>query len=557
MLRPVGGRLSESLAAFRSVFSNPGLRRLELAWGASETGKWFYVVALAVFAYDVGGASDVALSYLIRVIPAAVAAPFAGVLADRYSRRLVMLATSLLRAAVLGAAAAAVVGELPAGSVYGLMGLATLLSTAFRPAQAAILPALARTPAELTAANVSASTIASVGSFAGPALGGLLLAGTDVETVFAATGGLFLVSALLVAGVGRGEERPRAEAGGERFHKELVAGFATIARDARLRVLVGLYTAQTLVAGALFVLIVVIAKELLDLGDAGVGYLNAAFGVGGFVGTALTVLMVARQRLASGFGVGMLLWGVPLIGIAAWLEPAVAVVLVGVIGVGDLLVEVAAPTLLQRAIPDEVLARVFGAVESLLIAAMGIGALAAPLLIDGLGERGALVATGCFLPALAVLLWRPLRAIDREARVAATEARLLRGVPMFALVPQAALEQLAGRMTRMRVEAGEVVFRQGDPGDRFYVVAEGEVEVSVDRKPVRSQGPGDHFGEIALLRDVPRTATVTATSPTALYALEREDFIAAVTGHPESLEAAEAAVSTRLAAARPPRFSLD
>ena len=122
------------------------------------------------------------------------------------------------------------------------------------------------------------------------------------------------------------------------------------------------------------VLVVVAAIELLDIGDAGVGYLNSAFGVGGLVGAALALLLVARQRLASDFAIGMFLWGIPLILVGLWTEPAAAIVLLALIGVGDVLIEVAAPTLLQRAVPDEVLGRVFGAVESILTGTMGIGA---------------------------------------------------------------------------------------------------------------------------------------------------------------------------------------
>ncbi|MDQ3876064.1 MAG: MFS transporter, partial [Actinomycetota bacterium] len=302
-------QLSESLRAFRSVFANAGLRRLELAWALSETGKWLYIVALAVFAYDVGGTAAVGVVALIRIFPSAVLAPFAGLVADRYRREHVMLGASIVRAALFGLAAAAILLELPAGVVYACAGLVTILSTTFRPAQAALLPSLARSPEELTAANVATSTIASVGSFAGPAIGGVLLAATSVEAVFAATAATFLASAFLVAGM-RGP-RPARRAGAVASHPlaAAFAGFATIARNGTLRVLVGLYAAQTLVAGALMVLVVVAAIELLDLGESGVGYLNSAFGVGGLVGAGLTLALVARQRLASDFALGMLLWG--------------------------------------------------------------------------------------------------------------------------------------------------------------------------------------------------------------------------------------------------------
>ena len=219
---------------------------------------------------------------------------------------------------------------------------------------------------------------------------------------------------------------------------------------------------------------------------------------------------------------------------------AAALVLIAFIGIGDTLVEVAAPTLLQRAVPDEVLGRVFGAVESLIIGAMGIGAILAPLLVDWIGVRGALIATGCLLPALGLLFWHRLGAIDSAFALPARQLALLREIPIFAPLPQAQVERLARELVPVHVGPHETVVREGDAGDRFYIVDSGELEVTVEGKPVRKLGAGDHFGEIALFRDVPRTATVAAIGEVDLYALDRDEFIAAVTGHAPSVEAADA-----------------
>jgi MFS family permease len=545
-------RLSESLSAFRAVFGNPNLRRVELAWAGSETGKWMYVVAVAVFAYNEGGTSAVGLVALIRVFPAAVIAPFAAVLTDRFRRERVMLFADITRAAALVCAALVVAFSLPAALVYALAGLVTILSTTFRPAQSALLPSISRSPEELTAANVVMSTVASVGSFAGPALGGILLATTNIEAVFAVTAGTFALSALQVARI-RTDAPPAPKQEREverRLATEAFAGFSTILSEPKLRLLTGLYCAQTVVAGALGVLIVVASIKLLGLGSSGVGYLNSAFGIGGLVGAALTVALVARQKLASDFAIGTLLWGLPLILIGIFPSSAAALVLIAFIGIGDTLVEVAAPTLLQRAVPDEVLGRVFGAVESLIIGAMGVGAIIAPPLVDWIGIRAALVATGCLLPALGLLFWHRLGAIDSAFALPARELELLRQIAIFAPLPQAQLERVARELVPVHVSAGDAIVREGETGDRFYVVSQGEVDVSVGGKPVRKLGPGDHFGEIALLRDVPRTATVTAAGEVDLYALDRDEFIASVTGHAPSAEAADAVVSQRLAAAR-------
>jgi MFS family permease len=548
-------RIGESLAALGAVFANRDLRRIELALASSISGEWAYAIALAVFAFDHGGAAAVGVVGLIRFLPSAVASPFAAVLGDRFRRGHVMVVSDGLRAfAVLGAAMAALAGS-PVAVVYALAVVVAVVSTAFRPAQAAILPSLARTPEELTAANVASTTIESIGSFAGPALGGLLLAATSAGVVFAATAVTFIWSALLVLGV-HSEQRAPGREGSPGIAAEAAAGFRAIIGEARLRLIVGLYGAQTLVAGALNVLVVVAALELLGFGESGPGLLNSAVGIGGLAGGLIALALVGRERLATDFGIGLFLWGIPIALIGVWPHEAAALLLLAVLGVGNTIVDVAALTLLQRAAANEILARVFGIIESLLVGAIGVGAILAPLLISGLGIRRALVATGLLLPVLAALSWRRLVQIDSEIAVPERELALLRGLPIFAPLPPAALEHLAGSLRALRLQDGEEIIREGAPGDRFYVVAEGEVTVSTQGKEMRSLGPGESFGEIALLRPVPRTATVVARGPVELLTLDRDEFVAAVTGHPESLEAADAVIGTRLGALRPGMASL-
>jgi MFS family permease len=544
------GQFSEPFHAFRAVFANPGLRRIELAWAGSETGKWLYILALSIFAYNEGGATAVGIVALIRTVPAALGAPFMALLGDRYRRDRVMLGASLARVVAVGATAAVAASGTSALLVYLLAGFVTLTSTAFRPAQAAALPSLARTPDELTAANVASSTIATLSSFVGPAVGGLLFAVTSTEVVFLATAGVFLWSALLVARITL-EKSSAAARSGEGVARHVIAGFQTILSDPSLRVLMSLYTVQAFVGGAFNVFIVVLALQSLDLGESGVGLLNAAFGVGGFLGAAVSLALLARRRLASDFMLGVVLWGVPLMVIGLWPNLVAALVLLGLVGVGETLVEVAGPTLLQRSVPDAVLARVFGALESLLVTTIGLGGLIAPLVIHLLGLRVGLVASGALLPVVAALFWRRLLAIDRGHARPERELDLLHRVSIFSPLPESTLEQVASQLERIRLPAGHDVFRQGDSGDHFYIVAEGDVEVMVDGRSVGALGPGEHFGEIALLRDIPRTASVTTRSEVELYALARDDFIAAVTGHAPSLDAADAVIAARLGSLRP------
>jgi len=541
-------RLGESLRAFAAVFANPDLRRIELAWGGSVIGQWGYEVALAVFAYRAGGAAAVGVVALVRLLPAAVVAPFAALLGDRFWRRRIMVAADLARVCAMGGAGAAVFAGASTVIVYSLAVLTALASTAFGPAQSALLPSLARSPEELTAANATSTTLESVGFFIGPALGGLLLAVTSVGAVFAATAALFLWSALIL---GRVRTDSRGDPGIEvdSIGREALAGFRAIAGEGRLRLVVGLYGAQTVVAGIMRVLLVVTALRILDLGPSGVGFLNSANGVGALAGAIVLLGVISTGRLATVFGLGILLWGVPLVLLG--LSPSVPLALFcfGVVGVGNVLVDVAGLTLLQRMAPDEVRARVFGVLESVFLATIGIGAILAPLLTSAFGPRGALIAAGGALCVVVLLFWRRLGTVDAPALVPEEELSLLRGVPIFAPLPQVTLEQVASHLSQVRLAAGDVVFRRGDHGDRFYVVEAGEVIVSPESRPPVTLGRGGYFGEIALLRDVPRTATVTARTEVELHALERDIFIAAVTGHAPSAEAADAVIATHLGSA--------
>lgn len=548
------GRLAESAGAFGAVFANRSLRRLQLAFAGSSIGDWAFTVALAVYAYDQGGATEVGLLALARNLIGAAAAPFASLLADRYPRRAVMIACDAIAAAGVAGAALIAATDGPSLVVYAFSLAPLVTSTAFQPAQTALVPSLTGTPQELTAANVVTSTIDSASLFIGPAIGGLLLAATDTATVFALDALTFVWSAALVAAIrldnaeepGAEEESPPEPAG---FWPELTAGVRAIAADMKLRVLIGLFGLQTLVSGMLTVLIVVMALDLLDLGESGVGTLNAALGVGGLLGSLAAFALVGRGRLASDFALGLLAWGIPIALIAAVTEPIVAIVMLAIVGIGNTLVDVAGLTLLQRVVPDEVLGRVLGALEGVFVATFGLGAALTPVLLDLVGERGTLVATGCILPVCTVLAWPVLRSIDRGA-IAPERVALLRGVPFLAVLPEPTLERLATLLEPVAANPGETVVTEGEAGDRFYVVEDGTLEVVAGGSAVSELGAGDYFGEIALVRNVPRTATVRAKTAARLLALERDEFVAAVTGHAPSADAADAVVRRRLGGVR-------
>ena len=538
------------LAGLVTVLRNRNLRSLELAWGAAITAEWAHFVALGVFAYEANGTVGVGVAGLVRMLPAAFVAPFAASLGDRFRRERFLVSIALLGAAALAGSAVAFFASENAIVIFALAGVVGIASTLVRPAQQALLPSLARTPEELIGSNGATSTIESLGTLVGPLVAGVLVSVADAGVAFAFGAGALLVSALLfsrVAVEGRihAAGTPRTESA----RRLLVAGIDHVVRTPAPRLVVGLIGAQTFVRGCLNVLIVVAAFRVLDANAAAVGYMTAAIGIGGLIG-ALGAFLLEGRRLALFFGGALVFWGVPIALMAPWSFLAAALLLLAVVGAANSIEDVAAFTLLQRIVPDEVLTRVLGVLWGLAMGAVALGSIAAPVVVTLLGPRAALVAVGLVLPLLALLAWRRLVEIDRSVPGPAAELALIDCVPMLAPLSLAAKEYVATTLVPVSFAADEVVIRAGDPGDRFYIVADGELEVIADRLHVTARA-GDYFGEIALLRDVPRTATVRAIVDSRLYALKREDFLAAVTGHSGALAAGEAIAAERLAGGAP------
>jgi MFS family permease len=321
-----------------------------------------------------------------------------------------------------------------------------------------------------------------------------------------------------------------------------------VREEPEARLLLGLLAAESIAIGALDVVYVVLAISLLDLGGSGAGYLNAAFGAGGVAGVVATATLVGRQRLTPALAAGALAWGAAFLVIGLEPRVATAFILLAVAGAGRIVVDVAGRTLLQRISPVDLLARVFGLLEGLTMGALAAGSLLTPLLVGLAGGRAAVIGVGAVLPVALLLAAPRLLAIDRRATVPVVELSLLRSLPLFAPLGPPQLESLASELEPVRVSAGEAVVRAGEPGDRFYAVADGELEASSEGRPLRILRRGDSFGEIALLLDVPRTATVTAVTESRLYTLGRAPFLAAVTAHPEVTAAADRVVGERLAA---------
>jgi hypothetical protein len=523
------------LSVLGAAVRNENIRRVELAWGAAISAEWAHFVALGVFAYEHGGTSAVGIAGLVRLLPGAVVAPFAASLGDRFRRERFLLAMTLVGAVALAASAAAAWAH-SRTFVFVFAAVVGLSATLIRPALQALLPSLAHTPEELIASNCATSTIESIGTLVGPLCAGLLVALGDVGLVFALGAVVLLAGTALLARVNV-ESRVDLTIRDEQVsvRRMIVGGFETVAQSPRARLVVGLIVAQTFVRGCLNVLIVVAVFRVLHGAGADVGYLTAAIGVGGLLG-AIGAMTLGGRRLAVPFGLSLVAWGIPITLIAPRPYFAATIILLAIVGAANSVEDVTVFTLLQRIIPNEMLA----------MGGVALGSLAAPALVRAIGPRPAFVLVGAILPLLTLLTYRRLVEIDRMVLPVA-ELDLIDRIPMFAPLSIATKERVAASLVPISVPAGDLVVRAGDDGDRFYIVRDGELDIDAGGRH-STVHESDYFGEIALLRNVPRTATVKAAVDSQLYALRRDDFLAAVTGHAAARAAGEAVAEAHLAA---------
>ena len=546
MRRLAEGRLGKAAAAFSSNARNPSLRRAQLSFLGAWTAEWAFTVGLGIVAYRDGGATAVGLVGLLRMAPSAILTPLLSPLADRGRRERVLILVSTLRGIATGAAAVVVGLSGPTYVVYALAVLSTIATTLYRPAHSALIPSLCHSGYELASANVVRGLLDSAATLVGPLLAALLLHLAGVTSVFAVAAAASFWAALLLTRL-RYEAPPRPSAAkGTNLMRAAAEGIRAVSRNADLALIMGLAVAQTLIRGALTVLTVVVAIDLLDTGEPGVGLLSAAIGAGAVLGSLAASLLVDTRRLGAWFAVGVTLWGVPVTLIGVFPQQVVALGLLALVGVGNALIDLGGFTLMGRMAPDEVLARVFGVLESLVALSMGVGAIVTSLMIELVGVRPTLVIAGLLCPICAALSWSRLRGMDRSLDVRDREIALLQRVSMLDVLPLPAIEQLARGLEPLEVPAGATVVAQGDIGDRYFVIESGEVEVVGDGRVIATLGPGQGFGEIALLHQVRRTATVRAAVALRLQALRSELFLAAVLGYPPSASEAGTTVDSML-----------
>ena len=540
-----GDRSGRRRRAFSSLAGNTALLRVLAAYLLFILTEYAVWIAMLVFAYNRGGTAVAGLVAVAQLAPAAVVAPVAASLADRRSP-VVMLAGGYLAQVAGMAGTAAAIGAGAPLAAYAAAVFASTAVTTTRPAQSALIPSLAATPDQLTAANVVAGWLEAAGAAVAGLLVGVLISLAGVGSVFAVCAGLGLAAALLVAGLRAPSLAAQAEAEADASTAGVAEGLRLAVRQPRLRLMLALLTADAVVVGALDLLVVILALTVLGRPPSWAGYLEFAFGAGAVLAATVSALLVGRRL------------GGPILAAALGLSGALAVVafgpglagtmiLLAVAGAGHLLLEVATRTLLQRSVPPRLIGRIFGVLEGFTMAGLAIGALLVPALSHLGGSRLAVLGVAAVLPLAAVAGGRAVFRLDAGTAVPVVEIALLRSLPLFAELPAPAIEGLAAALRPVRLEAGAVLIRQGDPGDAYFAIAAGELDAEQDGHFLGRYGRGDGVGEIALLRAVPRTATVTAHTAATVYQLDRDLFLTAVLGHAPTRRQAEDIAAARLA----------
>jgi MFS family permease len=529
--------------AFRSLAGNRALVRVLAAYvifGLTEAAVW---IAMLVYAYTRGGAATAGLVAVAQLVPAAIVAPIAAGLADRRSPVVLLAGGYLAQTLGMAGTAVAIAAHAPLAA-YAAAVVAATAVTATRPAQSVLIPSIATTPDQLTAANVVVGWLDAAGLAAAGLLTGVLISLAGVGSVFAVCAGLGLVAVLLTAR--RPGPAPAARHDQDTVAAEAGAGLRLAAGQPRLRLMLALLTADAVVVGALDLLFVILALAVLKRPAGWAGYLNFGFGLGAVLAATGSAVLVGR-RLSRPIMVAALAFSAALAAVAFGPGPAGTVALLAVAGASHALLNVAARTLLQRSVPPQLIGRIFGVLEGLVMAGLAVGALLVPALAHLGGSRLAVLGVAAVLPLAAVAGGRAVFRLDSGTAVPVVEIALLRSLPLFAELPAPTLEGLATALEPLSLATGEVLIRQGDPGDAYYAIAAGELDAIQDGQPLGRFGRGEGVGEIALLHAVPRTATVLASTAATVYRLDRGQFLTAVLGHAPTRGQASHIAGTRLA----------
>jgi MFS family permease len=519
------------------------LRRVLAAYLGFSVAEMANFIAILIYAYEVGGSPALGLVAFLQLAPAAVFAPVGATLGDRFRREVMLTVAYAVFAASSAAVAIALYADWPVGVIYVLAAVNATVLTLVRPLHESLLPALARSTEQLTAGYVAGGTIENLGLIAGPLLAGLTAAAWGTGAVFVITTALLLLGTFLVWGV---KTSTAADRGTDQSAIQMTLEGLGVFRESRPRVILLMLTSVIFLAGVLEVATIVLAFEVFGSEDAGAAWLNAVIGVGAAAGSVLAVVLIGRRHLAPSMRRGLLLIAVSVSLIPIVGSQAVALVALAVMGAGWTFVDVSGRIMLQRVIPLGGLSRAFGVLEGTSMAAEALGSVAGAVLIGWLGVGWTLVVASLLIIVVLLINRRALQEADIGVIVPIEHLHLLRSTLMFAALGPAELERLARTIDEESVGPGSAVCVQGEPGDRFYFVERGTARVVRDGMDVATLGTGDFFGEIALLRDIPRTATVEAVSDLDLLVLERGPFLDAIKSSACQIEAAQAVSQTRM-----------
>jgi MFS family permease len=519
------------------------MRRVLAAYLGFSVAEMANFIAILIYAYEVGGSPALGLVAFLQLAPAALFAPVGATLGDRYRREVMLTVAYALFAASSASVAIALYADWPVGWIYLLAAVNATVLTLVRPFHESLLPALARSTEQLTAGYVAGGTIENLGLIAGPLLAGLTATAWGTGAVFVITTALLLVGTILVWSL---KTRTAADQNiDQRAVQMIVEGLGAF-RESRPRVILVMLTSVIFLAGVLEVATIVLAFEVFGSEDAGAAWLNSAIGVGAATGSVLAVVLIGRRHLAPSIRRGLLVIAVSVSLIPIVDSQAVALVALAIMGAGWTFVDVSGRIMLQRVIPLGGLSRAFGVLEGTSMAAEALGSVAGAVLIGWVGVGWALVVASVLIIIALLVNRRALQEADVGVMVPIEHLHLLRSAPMFAALGPAELERLARTIDVESVGEGAAVCVQGEPGEHFYFVERGTARVLRDGMDVATLGTGDFFGEIALLRDIPRTATVEAVSDLDLLVLERGPFLDAIKSSACQIDAAQAVTQIRM-----------
>jgi MFS family permease len=506
-----------------------------------------------------GDAALVGLFGAVRVIPYVVLSIPAGVVADRFDRRLVLLASDVWRGSVMVLIALLLVFDAPVLPIAALAILATCGSAFFYPAMGAYVPNLVTDERQLGPANSAWSSLDNLSFILGPAIGGLLLALGAVTVAFVLNALTFVVVAVILWGLppstnvapAAARSTKAAAAANEASSGTNAASSAIDSTEPRTastpaglpasqpsvarRPLVGIGIIQALDGffdSGLQTLTVILAINVLQAGEAANGYLNAAIGVGGLLGAIGSGVLVLRRDLGPPLIIGAIVFGVGLLFLGAVPLLVIALVAIAVANAGALIIDVVMTTVFQRVVPDELRGRWIGIFMSVNTLVGAAGAMALPILVVNIGAAPTLgaAALAVVMATLAGLAFIGRAATRAPSRFEATLAEVAK-LPLFAGVPAARLEAALAHLREVPVPARHVVVTQGDPADRFFMIVSGTFVVTQAAGPgapaavLRRLGANQVFGELGLLHGSPRTATVTAETDGVLLELDGADFL--------------------------------